>query len=124
MTTQANYKIERKTHKIDVAGRPVGRAATEIAQLLRGKGKVSFTRHVDNGDFVVVKNIKEIIFTGKKLEQKKYYRHSGYPGGLKTTKASDLMAKNPAKILEMAIFHMLPTNKLRNAMMKRLTIRK
>jgi large subunit ribosomal protein L13 len=123
MNTISNYTIKRDTHKIDASGKSVGRLASEVAQLLRGKGKVDFTPQVDNGDFVVVKNAKEAVFTGKKLEQKKYYRHSGYPGGLKVTNLNELMEKDPAEAIRKAVFNMLPNNRLRNDMFKRLTVK-
>lgn len=115
-------KIERKIHVIDVADKTVGRSATRIATLLRGKNKPEFEPHIDGGDIVRVSNIKKLKFSGKKLEQKKYYRYSGYPGGLKETKMSDLMKNDPAKILERAVREMLPPVKFRKNMMKRLII--
>lgn len=122
-TTTSVYKIERKTHKIDAAGLPVGRLATKISNLLRGKLKTSYTPHVDGGDFVVVENIKQVLLTGKKLEQKSYKHHTLYPGGLKEVFAGALMESDPAKILENAVYYMLPKNKLRNEMFKRLMIK-
>jgi len=122
-STKSNYTITRETHKIDATDVSVGRLATKIAFLLRGKHKPSFTPQVDNGDFVVVKNAKNVKLTGKKTEQKVYYRHSGFPGGLKTVQAKDLMENNPAEIIERAVFSMLPNSKLRNAMVKRLTVK-
>lgn len=114
------YKIERKTHKIDAEGKVLGRLATEIATLLRGKGKVNFLPHIDNGDFVVVKNSDKIKTTGKKIEQKVYYSYSGYPGGLKSKKMKDI---SRAEALKRAVWNMLPKNKLRKDMIKRLIIK-
>ncbi len=115
--------IERKHHKIDATDKAVGRLASHIAVLLRGKNKPEFQPNVDRGDIVEVTNVDKLKFTGKKLEQKKYYRHSGYPGGIKETKMSELQEKNPGKILENAVKNMLPNNKLRRTMLKRLIIR-
>lgn len=116
-------KIERKLHKIDAANQSVGRIGTQIALILRGKTKPEFERHLDCGDVVEVSNIDKLKFTGKKLEQKKYYHYSGYPGGLKETKMKDLAESNPAEILRKAVREMLPPVKFRSDMMKRLIIR-
>jgi large subunit ribosomal protein L13 len=121
--TKLNYKIERKPHQIDGTGQSVGRLATQIAILLRGKHKPSFTPQVDNGDFVIVSNLDKLKFTGKKLEQKMVYRHSHFPGGIKKIPAKKIYKDNPSQILINAVFKMLPKNKLRNAMIKRLTIK-
>lgn len=114
------FKIERKNHKIDAEGKVLGRLATEIVILLRGKNKPTFEPHIDNGDFVAIKNSDKIKITGKKMEQKTYYRHSGYPGGLKTKKLKDI---TKAEALKRAVWNMLPKNRLRNAMIKRLIIK-
>ena len=114
---------ERKLHKIDATDQTVGRLATRIAILLRGKNKPEFEPRLDNGDIVEVKNISRLKFTGKKLEQKEYHHYSGYPGGLKTVKMSDLKASNPAAILAKAVREMLPPVKFRPEMLKRLIIR-
>ncbi|PLX22195.1 50S ribosomal protein L13 [Candidatus Parcubacteria bacterium] len=116
-------KVERKLHKIDVAGKAVGRVATEIALILRGKNKPEFQPHNDCGDIVEVTGIKELTFSGKKLEQKKYFRYSGYPGGLKETNLKDLNKSNPAEVLKRAVREMLPPVKFRTDMLKRLIIR-
>lgn len=115
-------KIQRKTHQIDAEGKILGRLATEIAILLRGKYKKDFVPYLDMGDFVTVKNVKKIRVTGKKAEQKKYYRHSGYLGGLKETSFKKIFEKNPALVLKKAVFGMLPKNKLRAKQIKRLKI--
>ncbi len=115
---------ENITHEIDATGRVLGRLATEVATLLRGKHKVDFDYHNDNGDRVNVLNVEKIKLTGNKLDQKVYRHHSGYPGGLKTENLSDLMAKDPAEVLRRAVYNMLPKNKLRQHMIKRLTFKK
>lgn len=114
--------MERKTHTIDAAGKVLGRLATEIAILLRGKNKPDFVLNKDMGDFVIVKNFDKIKFTGKKFEQKIYYHHTGYLGGLKETPLKKLFEKNPAEVLKKAVFGMLPKNKLRARQIKRLTV--
>lgn len=104
--------VERKWYVIDAAGKRVGRLATEIATILRGKHKPEFTPHVDTGDFVVVVNVEKVVFTGKKLQNKIYYRHSGYPGGLRATKAADMLRAHPERVLYSAVKGMLPHNSL------------
>jgi large subunit ribosomal protein L13 len=104
--------VERKWLHIDATGWRVGRLATEIASLLRGKHKPEFTPHVDTGDFVIVTNVEKVVFTGRKLQQKLYRRHSGYPGGLKEVKAVDMLQKHPERVLEAAVRGMLPHNSL------------
>jgi len=112
--------IERKTHIIDATGRVLGRLASQIAILLRGKHKPDFVPHKDMGDFVVVKNVKNIKITGKKIKQKKYYRHSGYLGGLKEIPLEKLFKERPEEVLRRAVYGMLPKNKLRERQIKRL----
>jgi len=114
--------MQRKTHTIDATDKVLGRLATEIAVLLRGKNKPDFRPNKDIGDFVIIRNIDKIKFTGKKLEQKFYYRHSGYLGSLKKTPLKKLFEKNPDEVLKKAVFGMLPTNKLRANQIKRLKI--
>lgn len=109
-----------KTHTINASGRVLGRLATEIANLLRGKNKPDFLPYKDTGDFVIVKNVDKIKFTGRKLEKKKYYRHSGYLGGIKETSLRKLSQQNPNEILRKAVFGMLPKNKLRARIIKKL----
>lgn len=113
-------KIERKLHKIDASGKSAGRIATQIALILRGKNKAEFEPHMDCGDIVEVQNIDKLVFTGKKQEQKKYYKYSGYPGGLKEKVQKDVPN---AEVLKRAVRDMLPPVKFRTAMMKRLIIR-
>lgn len=112
--------MKRETHTIDATDRVLGRLATEIAVLLRGKNKIDFASNKDIGDFVVVKNINKIKVTGKKAEQKIYYHHTGYLGNLKKIPLKKLFEKNPAEILRKAVFGMLPKNKLRAQQIKRL----
>jgi len=113
----------RNTHKIDAENKTVGRLATQIAAFLRGKNKPEYEPHIDNGDIVEVFNIGKLKFTGKKLDQKKYFRYSGYPGGMKEIKMSNLNKSKPGEILIRAVREMLPDNKLRKGMMKRLIIK-
>lgn len=115
--------MERKTHTIDAEGKAIGRLASQIAIILRGKNKVTYRPHLDEGDSVVLINVGKIKITGKKLTQKKYYRVSQYPGGLKTTTLEELMAKNPGDALKKSVKQMLPDNKLRPGMLKRLVIK-
>lgn len=115
-------KIERKMHTIDARGKALGRLASLIAVLLRGKHKPSFRPNVDAGDFVNVINLKDLKFTGNKIAQKKYFRYTGYPGGEKFEKLKDLFVKNPNLILFRAVKNMLPRNKLRAKMIQRLTV--
>ena len=114
--------MERKTHAIDAVDKVLGRLATEIVILLRGKHKPDFAPNKDEGDFVIVKNAAKIKITRKKLEQKKYYHHTGYLGGLKEVSLKKLFAEKPEEALKKAVFGMLPKNKLRALMMKRLKI--
>jgi len=113
--------IERKIHKIDATDIPFGRLSTKIAILLRGKQKETFTPHIDNGDFVIVENVDKIKITGKKLAQKDYYSHSGFPGGLKTRHMKDITKE---KVLHTAVYEMLPNNKTRKNIIKRLSFSK
>lgn len=115
-------QVERKWVLIDVAGKPVGRVASRISVLLRGKEKPIFTPHVDAGSFVVVVNASKVKLTGKKLEQKFYYRHSGKPGHLKAISARDLLRKNPAKLIHFAVRGMLPKNSLSRKMLTKLKV--
>jgi large subunit ribosomal protein L13 len=104
--------VERKWYVIDATGWRVGRLATEIATLLRGKHKPEFTPHVDTGDFVVITNVEKVVFTGNKLQNKLYRHHSGFPGGLKEIRAVDLLKTHPERVLYSAIKGMLPHNSL------------
>jgi large subunit ribosomal protein L13 len=115
--------IERKLHQLDATDLAVGRLATKIAIILRGKNKPEYEAHLDLGDIVEVKNISKMKFTGKKLNQKQYHHYSGYLGGLKSKKMSEVYAKNPGEVLQKAVREMLPPTKLRIAMLKRLIIK-
>ncbi len=114
--------IERKVHKIDASDKIAGRLASRIAILLTGKHKTSFERHLDCGDFVEITNVKAIKFSGNKASTKVYYRHSQYPGGLHKTAVKDLLKTNPAAVLRKTVYNMLPKNRLRPKMLKRLNI--
>ncbi|MDD5558585.1 50S ribosomal protein L13 [Candidatus Methylomirabilis sp.] len=114
--------IDRRWHLIDASGRVLGRLATEVAVLLRGKHKPIFSPHLDTGDFVVIVNAERVVFTGKKLKDKVYYRHSGYPGGLKTTTAEQMLRAHPTRILEAAVRGMLPKTKLGDALFRKLKV--
>lgn len=114
--------MERNTHIIDVNGKTLGRVATEVANLLQGKNKADFNPAKDNGDFVIVKNIEKIKISGKKLQQKKYYRHSGYLGGLKEVVIEKFFNRDPKKLFRQVVTGMLPKNKLRQKMIKRLKL--
>lgn len=112
----------RKWYIVDAKGQTLGRLAAHIATLLKGKNKVSFAPHLDNGDYVIVLNSEKISVTGNKLSQKMYYRHSGFLGGLKTTSLEKLLNKKPTEVLQKAVSGMLPKNKLRQNMMLRLKL--
>lgn len=114
--------MERKTYTIDATNRVLGRLAVQVANMLRGKKKVGFVPYLDMGDYVIVKNIRNIKITGRKIEQKKYYHHSGYLGGLKETPLKKILKENPGEALKRAVFGMLPINKLRKEQIKRLKL--
>ena len=114
--------IDRKWWIIDAEDKVVGRLAAKIATILRGKNKTIFTPHVDTGDFVVVINAEKIRFTGRKLEDKIYYNHSGYMGGIKEINAKKLLDKKPEEVIKRAVKGMLPKNKLGRQMFKKLKI--
>jgi large subunit ribosomal protein L13 len=115
-------EIERHWHVIDASDRVLGKLATEAAQLIMGKHKPIYSRHLDVGDYVVVTNAKKIILTGNKSQQKVYYRHSGYPGGLRTLTFKKMMAEKPTWVIEHAVKGMLPKNRLGEAMLKKLKV--
>ena len=117
-----NQTVERKWFVIDAKGKRLGRLSTEAAVLLRGKHKPTFTPHVDCGDYVIVINAKEIELTGNKWDDKKYYRHSQYPGGLSTTTAKEMNKKFPERVIEFAIKGMLPKGRLGRQMYKKLFV--
>lgn len=115
-------QIRRGQHAIDAKGKILGRLAGEVANLLTGKGKVNFVPYLDNGDFVTVTNAKEIKVTGKKTQQKNYFRHSGYPHGLKVESFEKLLVRRPEEIIRRAVLGMVPRTKLGKGMVKRLKI--
>jgi len=115
-------EIERQWHVIDASGKVLGRLATQVARLLMGKHKPIFSRHLDMGDFVVVINADKVRVTGNRAKQKLYYRHSGYPGALKSISLEEMMQTNPARVIEYAVKGMLPHNRLSASMMKRLKV--
>lgn len=112
--------MKRKIHIIDAKGKSLGRIASEIAILLQGKNKPQYLPYKDEGDTVIVKNVDKIQITGKKIEQKKYYSHSGYPGALKEISLKEKFRKDPKWVLKKAVYGMLPKNKLRKRFIKRL----
>lgn len=114
--------IERKWFVVDAEGQTLGRLAAEVAKVLRGKHKPIFTPHVDTGDYVIVVNAAKVKLTGKKLIQKTYFRHSGYPGGAKFTQAGHMLETRPERVVEMAVRGMLPKNKLGEQMYRKLSV--
>ena len=115
-------EIEKKWFLVDAESKVLGRLASEVAKILRGKHRPIYTPHVDTGDHVIIINANKIVLTGKKLKNKVYYRYSGYPGGLKSVTAEKLMQTHPEGLLEFAIKGMLPKNKLGRAMLKKVKI--
>ena len=115
-------EIERKWYIIDAEGKPLGRVATEAAKLLRGKHKPTFTPNVDTGDHVIVLNCKDVVLTGKKLDQKIYRHHTGYIGNMKETSAREMLQNNPEKAMMLAIKGMLPKNRLGRQMLKKVRV--
>jgi large subunit ribosomal protein L13 len=115
-------EVERKWYVVDAEGQTLGRLATEIATILRGKNKPQYTPHVDTGDFVVVVNAEKVAVTGRKAEQKVYRRHSGYPGGLKETSYERMMERRPTEILRRAVKGMMPKNRLARQQLRKLKI--
>jgi large subunit ribosomal protein L13 len=114
--------MERQTHTIDATGQVLGRLASKIVPLLRGKNKPDFIGRIDSGDFVIVKNAGKIVYTGKKMQQKIYYHHSGYLGGLKEKTLEEVLEKKPSFALRTAVYGMLPKNRIRENQIKRLKI--
>jgi len=115
-------EIEREWHLIDASDKVLGRLSTQIANLLMGKHKPIFSRHLDTGDYVVVINAEKVRVTGNKAKQKLYYRHSGYPGGLKSISLEKMMETRPARVIEHAVKGMLPHNRLGAEMLKKLRV--
>jgi large subunit ribosomal protein L13 len=118
---QAN-NTQKDWYLIDAKDKALGRTATEIANLLRGKIKATFANNTDGGDFVVVINADKFVLTGKKMDQKRYYKHTGYLGNLKTTTVPELLRSKPEEVIKKAVFGMLPSNKLRDGFMARLKV--
>ena len=120
--TQKQTEIKREWWVIDASSMPLGKLAVVIADKLMGKSKVTYTPHIDHGDYVVVTNAKKLVVTGDKMLQKKYYRHSGYPGGIKELRLEEVVEKDPARAISEAVKGMLPKNKLLAERMKRLRV--
>lgn len=119
---QRKEDVTRKWYVIDAADQPLGRVATKAATLLKGKHKVTFTPHIDGGDFVIIINASEVALTGNKINTKMYYNHSGYPGGLRERTAKVMKEKYPIEMVERAVKGMLPKGRLGNAMYKKLFV--
>jgi|SRR3989344_3948596 len=115
--------ITRNIHRLDASGQILGRLATEVANLLRGKYKVGFTNYQDHGDSVVISNAKNIVVTGNKLDGKIYYRHSAYPGALKSKPLREMLATKPDRVIMLAVMRMLPDNRLRSQWLRRLSFK-
>jgi large subunit ribosomal protein L13 len=115
-------EAEHRWYVVNADGRVLGRLATELAKILRGKNKPSFTPHVDTGDCVVVVNAAKVVLTGKKMKDKKYYHHTGYPGGIRETNAEKLLAKKPTEMIRIAVKGMLPKNSLGRQMLRKLKV--
>ncbi len=120
--SQKSAEIKRKWWVIDASSMPLGKLAVVIADKLMGKSKVTYTPHIDNGDYVVVTNAKKLVVTGDKMLQKKYYRHSGYPGGIKELRLEEVIEKDAARAIREAVKGMMPKNKLAAERLKRLRI--
>ena len=120
--SQKSSEIKREWWVIDAGSLPLGKLAVVIADKLMGKSKVTYTPHIDNGDYVVVTNAKNVVVTGDKMVAKKYYSHSGYPGGLKELKLEEVLAKDPARVIREAVKGMLPKNKLAAERLARLRV--
>ena len=114
--------VERKWYIVDAEGKTLGRLAARVAEVLRGKNKVTFTPHVDTGDFVIVINADKVVLTGRKLVQKQYFHYTGYPGGDRYVSAGDMLKRQPAKMVEKAIRGMLPKTKLGDQMYRKLNV--
>ena len=115
-------EINNNWYEIDASNAVVGRLASVISKIIRGKNKTTYTPHMDNGDFVIVKNIEKVKFTGKKFQNKKYYRHTGYPGGIKETTPEKLQEKKPGETLKLAVKRMLPGGVLGKKQLTKLKI--
>lgn len=114
--------VTRKWYVVDASDLPLGRLSTKVAELLLGKGKPMFTKHIDCGDYVIIINAEKLVVTGSKTDKKMYYKHSGYPGGLRETTLRYELDKDPANVIKKSIRGMLPVNKLRDERLKRLKV--
>ena len=119
---QKKETVERKWYVIDAEGKPLGRVASKAAHILRGKHKATYTPHIDCGDYVIIVNASKVLLTGNKLEDKKYYSHSQYPGGLRTRTAKEMIEKYPEEMVEKAVKGMLPKGRLGRQMYKKLFV--
>lgn len=117
-----SHEVKRDWLVVDASDKVLGRLATEIARRLRGKHKAEYTPHVDTGDYIVVTNAEKVIVTGRKFTDKMYYRHTGYPGGIKSDNFAKLQARNPVRIIELAVKGMLPKNPLGREMYRKLKV--
>lgn len=117
-----SQELDRKWYVVDASGQTLGRLATQVATVLRGKHKPTYTPHVDTGDHVIIINAEQIELTGNKLHAKKYYRHSGHPGGIKEMTAFEMRQRRPERMLKLAIWGMLPHNKLGRQMIRKLRV--
>ena len=115
-------EVERRWYVVDAEGKTLGRLSTEIARVLRGKHKAQYTPHVDVGDFVVVVNAEKVAVTGNKRQEKRYYRHSGYPGGIRSRTLQEMLDRRPEEVIRLAVKGMLPRNRLGRAQLRKLKI--
>ncbi|MCK9221798.1 MAG: 50S ribosomal protein L13 [Limnochordia bacterium] len=115
-------EITRQWYVVDAKGKTLGRLATQVASILKGKHKVIYTPHIDVGDHVIITNAQDIVLTGNKRENKVYYRHTGYPGGLRTVTAAEVLEKNPERVVRAAVWGMLPHNRLGRQMFRKLKV--
>ncbi|MEW6399723.1 MAG: 50S ribosomal protein L13 [Bacillota bacterium] len=114
--------VKRRWYVIDAAGKPLGRVAVLAAQVLRGKHRPDFTPYLDTGDHVIIVNAEKVALTGKKLQQKTYFRHSGYPGGVRLVSARDMRARNPERMMKLAVWGMLPHHRLGRQIIRKLKV--
>jgi large subunit ribosomal protein L13 len=115
-------EVDHRWYLVNAEGKVLGRLATELARVLRGKNKPTFTPHVDTGDFIIVVNAEKVVLTGKKLKDKMYYHHTGYPGGMRQVSAEKLLAKKPTEMIRIAVKGMLPKNSLGREMLRKMKI--